>query len=140
LTFLRLYSFGAPCGVNGFLEIVLGAEKEGEILGWLQGSARLPKVHRRSDRATPLSLERRSLPGEDMAMIAERIPALQALSPDEKLILAGELWEELAAHPETFPERADHLKILQERLEHYRQHPEDVTAWEDVKARILASR
>jgi putative addiction module component (TIGR02574 family) len=69
-------------------------------------------------------------------MIAERIPALQMLSLEEKLILAGELWDELAAHPEAFPPRDDHVKILQERLEHYRQHPEDVTAWEDLKARI----
>jgi putative addiction module component (TIGR02574 family) len=65
---------------------------------------------------------------------------LKALSLDEKLILVGELWEELAAHPDSFPPRADHVRILQERLEHYRQHPDDVMAWEDVKARILASR
>jgi len=87
-----------------------------------------------------LSLESESLPREDTRVIAEKIPALQALSPDEKLILAGELWEELAANPKAFPKRADHLKILQERLDHYRQHPEDVMAWEGVKARILASR
>jgi putative addiction module component (TIGR02574 family) len=73
-------------------------------------------------------------------VIADRIPELKALSADEKLLLVGELWDELAANPETFPVRADHVKILQERLEHYRQHPEDVTAWEDVKARILAPR
>jgi putative addiction module component (TIGR02574 family) len=79
-------------------------------------------------------------PREHQGMIAEKIPALLALSMDEKLILAGELWDELAAHPEAFPHRGDHVKVLQERLEHYRQHPEDITAWEDVKARILASR
>ncbi len=73
-------------------------------------------------------------------MIAERIPELKNLSPDEKLILIGELWDELAAHPEAFPAREDHIKILRERLEHHRQHPQDVVAWEDVKARILASR
>jgi putative addiction module component (TIGR02574 family) len=73
-------------------------------------------------------------------MIADKIPELKALSLDEKLILAGELWDEVAAHPDALPPRADHIKLLQERLEHYRQHPEDVTAWEDVKARILASR
>jgi putative addiction module component (TIGR02574 family) len=61
-------------------------------------------------------------------MIAEKIPALQALSPGEKLVLVGELWDELAAHPEAIPPRADHVKILQERLEHYRQHPEDARA------------
>lgn len=73
-------------------------------------------------------------------MIAETIPELKTLSLGQKLILVGELWDELAAQPGAFPPREDHIKILQERLEHYRQHPEDVIAWEDVKARILASR
>ena len=73
-------------------------------------------------------------------MIAERIPELKSLSAEEKLILIGELWEELAAQPDAFPPREDHIKLLQERLEYYRQHPTDVIAWEEVKARILRSR
>ena len=73
-------------------------------------------------------------------MIAEKIPALKNLSSAEKLILVGELWDDLAAHPEAFPPRADHLKLLRERLEQYRQHPSDVVAWEAVKSRILSSR
>ena len=73
-------------------------------------------------------------------MIAETIPELKSLSLGEKLILVGELWDELAAQPAAFPPREDHIRVLQERLENYRQHPEDVIAWEDVKARILASR
>lgn len=73
-------------------------------------------------------------------MIAETIPELKSLSPEQKLILVGELWDELAARPDAFPPREDHIRILRERLEHFRQHPKDTTAWEDVKARILASR
>jgi putative addiction module component (TIGR02574 family) len=73
-------------------------------------------------------------------MIVERIPGLKGLSSEEKLILVGELWEELAADPEAFPPRDDHIRLLQERLNHYRQHPQDTVAWEEVKARILASR
>lgn len=73
-------------------------------------------------------------------MIAEKIPELKSLSSEEKLILVGELWDELAAQPDAFPPREDHINLLQDRLKHYRQHPEDVVAWEDVKARILASR
>lgn len=72
-------------------------------------------------------------------MIAEKIPELQKLSLKEKLILAGELWNELAAHPNAFPTREDHIELLQERLDHYRKHPEDTVAWEEVKKRILAS-
>lgn len=73
-------------------------------------------------------------------MIAEKIPALKSLSPEEKLTLVGELWDELAAQPDAFPPREDHIKILQDRLEQYRQNPTDVLAWEEVKARILAAR
>lgn len=73
-------------------------------------------------------------------MIAEKIPELKTLSPEEKLILVGELWDELAAHPDAFPPREDHIKLLQDRLEKYRQNPQDTVAWESVKARILASR
>jgi putative addiction module component (TIGR02574 family) len=73
-------------------------------------------------------------------MIAEKIPELKTLSTEEKLVLVGELWDELAAHPDALPPREDHIKLLQERLEHYRQHPDDVIAWEEVKSRILASR
>jgi putative addiction module component (TIGR02574 family) len=73
-------------------------------------------------------------------MIAEKIPELKSLSPDEKLILVRELWDELAAQPNAFPPREDHIKLLRERLEHYRQHPHDTIAWEELKARILASR
>ena len=73
-------------------------------------------------------------------MIAEKIPELQKLSLEEKLILVGELWDELAEHPDAFPPREDHIQLLRERLEHFRNHPEDVRAWEDVKQRFLASR
>ncbi len=75
-----------------------------------------------------------------MLMIAERIPELKSLSPEEKLILVGELWDELAAQSDALAPRDDHIAILKERLEHYRRHPTDVVAWETVKARILGSR
>ena len=73
-------------------------------------------------------------------MIAERIPELKSLSQEEKLILVGELWDELAAQPDAFPPREEHIRLLKERLEHYRKHPQDVVAWEQVKERILGSR
>jgi putative addiction module component (TIGR02574 family) len=73
-------------------------------------------------------------------VIAEKIPQLQNLSSEEKLILVGELWDQLAANPGAFPKRDDHVRLLEERLAHFREHPDDVTAWEEVKQRILASR
>ncbi len=85
-------------------------------------------------------LEQTGPPNDSMTMIAEKFPELKRLSPDEKLILVGELWEELAAQPDALAPREDHIALLKERLERYRRHPEDVVAWEAVKARILASR
>ena len=73
-------------------------------------------------------------------MIADKIPQLKRLSADEKLILVGELGDELAADPDAFPPREDHIQLLRDSLEHYRRHPNDVLAWEEVKARIIASR
>ena len=73
-------------------------------------------------------------------MIAERIPELKRLSLEEKLILVGELWEELAARPDSFPPREDHIELLKERLENYRKNPSDVIGWEELRARILSSR
>ena len=71
-------------------------------------------------------------------MVAEKIPQLQSLSSEEKLILVGELWDQLAADPAAFPQRDDHVKLLETRLAHFREHPDDVIAWEDLKKRILS--
>jgi len=71
-------------------------------------------------------------------MVAEKIPQLNSLSSEEKLILVGELWNQLAADPEAFPKRDDHVKLLEARLAHFREHPDDVIAWEDLKKRILS--
>ena len=73
-------------------------------------------------------------------MIAEKIPQLKDLSVEEKLVLVSELWDDLASHPEAFPPREDHLRLLRERLEHFRRNPTDVIAWEELKRRILSSR
>jgi len=73
-------------------------------------------------------------------MIAERIPDLQKLTLQEKLALAGELWDEIATSEECLPPRQDHVRLLEERLAEYKRHPENVAPWEEVKQRILASR
>lgn len=73
-------------------------------------------------------------------MIAEKIPQLQSLSNEEKLLLVGEIWNELVAQPNALPPREDHVALLGERLEHFRKNPADTQAWQDVKSRILASR
>ena len=73
-------------------------------------------------------------------MIAERIPELKNLTLEEKLALAGELWDEVLASADTLPPRRDHVQILEERLAEYKRNPQDVATWEEVKQRILSSR
>jgi putative addiction module component (TIGR02574 family) len=71
-------------------------------------------------------------------MIAERFPGVMALSDEDKLRFIAELWEDVAGG-----ETADDpgvVPLLENRLAEYRANPEDVSPWEDVKARILAPR
>lgn len=72
-------------------------------------------------------------------MIAETIPGLAGLSPDDKILLAAELWQE-AVGSEALPPDPELVAVLRERLEHYHDHPDDVSSWEEVRRRILASR
>ena len=74
------------------------------------------------------------------ARIAVSIPELKKLTLPEKLALAGELWDEIASSEECLPSRQDHVQLLEERLAEYKRNPEDVSPWEEVKQRILASR
>ena len=73
-------------------------------------------------------------------MIAEKISELKNLSAEEKLILVGEFWDELADNPAALPVREDHVQILRERMDRRRQHPADTNPWDGVKTRILDAR
>lgn len=78
-------------------------------------------------------------------MILETIPAIQALTVDEKLVLAGEIWREASAAAEPIsPELA---ALLDERIAAYRERPQDVLTTEQVtenlgrlKERLAARR
>lgn len=73
-------------------------------------------------------------------MVAEKIPELKKLSLQEKLILATELWSEVAAQPNSLPVRKDHVRLLKKRLKHHSTNPKDCVPWEAVRRRILGSR
>jgi putative addiction module component (TIGR02574 family) len=59
------------------------------------------------------------------------------LSMAERIQLAGDIWDSVAASPQpvmlTDAQRAE----LDRRLEDYQQHPNEGTPWEIVKQRIL---
>jgi putative addiction module component (TIGR02574 family) len=69
-------------------------------------------------------------------MIAENIPQLNSLSSDEKILLAAELWRQAAGEKGEAP-NPELVAALRERLAYYREHPTEVSTWEEVRARIL---
>ena len=71
-------------------------------------------------------------------MIAESIPQLRSLTSDEKILLAAELWREAVGQEDEQPTPAL-AAALRERLAWYREHPTEVSTWEEVRARILAA-
>jgi putative addiction module component (TIGR02574 family) len=72
-------------------------------------------------------------------MILEQHPELRQLSVDEKLSLITELWDDLASHGGPIPVPDEQIAELDRRMAAYRKDPSQVTTWEAVKARILAS-
>jgi putative addiction module component (TIGR02574 family) len=78
--------------------------------------------------------------GDNNGVIVEKIPEIKSLSAEQKLILVGELWDDLAAQPGALPPREDHIKLPEQRLDHYHQHPRDTVPWQEVKSHIRSSR
>jgi putative addiction module component (TIGR02574 family) len=73
-------------------------------------------------------------------MIVEQLPSIRNLSRPEKLLLVAELWEEIASEDSDLPITREQIAELDRRMERYRQHPEEVTTLEEIKARIFARK
>lgn len=62
------------------------------------------------------------------------------LSLPERIQLVEDIWDSIAAIPQPLPLTEAQRDELDRRLEHYREHPEDGSPWEEVKSRILGKR
>jgi len=69
-------------------------------------------------------------------MIAERLPEIAALSPQEKWLLAGELWDAVAEDPEAVPQNDAQRELIRKRWEEYQSNPEAGTTWEAIQRRL----
>lgn len=69
-------------------------------------------------------------------MIAERLPEIATLSPQEKWLLAGELWDSVAEDPAAVPQNDAQRELIRERWEEYTAHPEQGATWEAIKRRL----
>ncbi len=72
-------------------------------------------------------------------MIVEQFPELQRLSPEAKLALAAELFEDLTDHAIEQPD-PEIIRLLNERLAEYRDGTVAASPWSEVKNRILGGR
>ena len=70
-------------------------------------------------------------------MILETIPDVKSLTAAEKLLLVGELWDALAAHPTEVPVSREQMAELDRRMEAYRRDPIHVISWEEIQQRLL---
>jgi putative addiction module component (TIGR02574 family) len=73
-------------------------------------------------------------------MIAETIPQLRTMTPEEKMLLAGELWDDVAAHAGSWEPDPEFVAGMQQQLEEYRRDPSVGRTWEQLKANILARK
>ncbi len=69
-------------------------------------------------------------------MIKEKRPALNNLSDEEKMILIGELWEEVMTE-ETFELSDEQKQELDRRIRYAEEHPEDAISWNQVKEKLF---
>jgi len=72
-------------------------------------------------------------------MIAEQYPGLLERPDEEKLKLAGKLWNDVIGDTDEADDPVL-IALMEARLAEYRAHPERVSSWEDVKTRLLALR
>ena len=58
------------------------------------------------------------------------------LSPQEKWILAGELWDAVAGDPQAVPKNNAQRELIRERWEQYLANPEQGTTWQAIQQRL----
>ena len=67
------------------------------------------------------------------AAIAKEVAVL---SPDQRLELIGEIWNTLAAAPESVPVPESHRVELERRVAAHRTSPDELISWEAVEAQV----
>ena len=69
----------------------------------------------------------------DQSLVLE----LLKLSPAERIQLAEDLWDSVAAQPENLPPLTDEQRVeIERRLEEHQRNPDAARSWEDVRARL----
>ena len=69
-------------------------------------------------------------------MIVEKIPAIGELSPQDKYLLATELWEQIETNEGAIPVDDAVIQLLEARHQEYLADPTKVISWEALKAKL----
>ncbi|MBL8725742.1 MAG: addiction module protein [Planctomycetes bacterium] len=62
------------------------------------------------------------------------------LSVDEQIVYVQRLWDRIAARSNRVPVPEWHVRELRERQQEYRNDPDKVRSWDEVRERILRRR
>lgn len=74
-----------------------------------------------------------------MNAMPETFPELESLPPDEKMILAAELWKEATSGGDSGDPSPEIVAVLEERMKHYKENPETAVSWSDLKRRLRSN-
>ena len=64
------------------------------------------------------------------------IPDLMHLSPEERIKLAEDLWDSVAADPDALPLTDAQKREVERRLAEHLQDPSSAIPWEEVRQRL----
>lgn len=93
------------------------------------------------DGFTTLRVLPRRESGDTVFLMSEvTLARVLELSVPERIQLAEDIWDSIAALPQPLPLTKAQRDELDRRLEDHRLHPEDGVPWEEVKGRILGAR
>ena len=62
---------------------------------------------------------------------------IEKLTPEEKILLVEEIWDDLAASEDQLPIPDWHRQVLAEDEARYQTNPTEGAPWSEVKARVL---
>jgi putative addiction module component (TIGR02574 family) len=71
--------------------------------------------------------------------MTELLQELLKLSPAERIQLAEDLWDSVAADPDSAPPLTEAQRAeIERRLADHVRNPDSAASWEDVRARLLS--
>jgi len=73
-------------------------------------------------------------------MSSLNIEELVKLSVAERIELVEDIWDSIAATPDLLPVTDAQRQALDRRLADYRDHPDDVRAWQEVRSSLTKKR